>query len=445
MISRAIPSAIIVGAGVSGLAAAVILRRRGWRVTVLDAAERVGGAARAVRREGFLCEEGPNTLLVSRAETRALLEETGLLAKACAAAPDAKNRFVVWNGRLVAVPTSPFAFIASPLLSFGAKVRLCGEPFRPRGRDPEETLANFVRRRLGPEPLQELVGPFVSGVFAGDPERLLVRHAFPRLWRLEQEHGGLIRGALKRGGGTGPKGKLVSWPGGLQDLPAALAERAGEVRLQTPVAELRRGDSRLVVQCAGGARMADRVILATDADTAERLLAPHLGEGVRPFREIPWAPISVVHLGFRRSDVAHPLNGFGALISRARGLRTLGALFSSTLFPGRAPEGSVLLTVFLGGALDPQALTLDDDALGEQAVRDLMPLLGLQAAPIFRHVARWPKAIPQYEARHGEVVAACEAAEQTLPGLHLLGNFRGGISMNDCLGNAVALAESADF
>lgn len=433
-------TAVIVGAGVSGLAAAVVLRRRGWRVTVLDSSARVGGAARAFRRDGFLCEEGPNTLLVSRPETRAFLEETGMLAKACEAAPDAQNRFVVFGGRLVAVPASPAAFFRSPLLSFGAKLRLCGEPFRPRGRDPDETLAGFVRRRLGSEPLRELVGPFVSGVFAGNPERLLVRHAFPRLWRLEQEHGSLIRGALKKGGGAGPKGKLVSWPGGLQELPEALARETGDVRLGAEVSALRREGGRLVVRVFDDELGADRVILATDVDTAARLLAPHLGDALRPFREIPWAPIAVVHLGFRREDVAHPLNGFGALISRARGLRTLGALFSSTLFPGRAPEGKVLLTCFMGGALDPEATLLDDDALVGQTLRDLDPLLGLKAAPAFRHTARWPRAIPQYESRHGEVAGACAAAEAALPGLRLLGNFRGGISMNDCLGNAVAAA-----
>ena len=435
-------TAVVIGAGVSGLAAATILRRRGWRTTVVDSSERVGGAARAFRRDGFLCEEGPNTLLVSRAETRGFLEETGMLAKACESAPSAKNRFVVLGGKLVAIPTSPPSFFASPLLSLGAKLRLCAEPFLPRGGNPDETLADFVRRRMGPEPLRELVGPFVSGVFAGDPERLIVRHAFARLWHLEQEHGSLIRGAMKRGGGTGPKGKLVSWPGGLQDLPEALAREVGDVRLRTEVSALRREGTRLMVECSTGAISANRVILATDVDTAARLLEPHVGDAVRPFRTIPFAPICVVHLGFRREDVGHPLNGFGALISRARGIRTLGTLFSSTLFPGRASEGKVLLTAFVGGVLDPQAVSLDDEALVGQVLRDLGPLLHFKAPPIFRNTARWPRAIPQYESRHGEVVAACEAAEAALPGLHLIGNFRGGISMNDCLGNAVALASS---
>ncbi len=433
-------SAIVIGAGVSGLTAAVALRRRGAKVALLEAGPRVGGAAHAARLDGFLCEEGPNTLLISRPETRRFLEETGLLDAAIEAAPQAQRRFVVREGRLVALPSSPMTFLASPILSWRAKARLLREPFLPRGTDPDETLAQFVRRRLGDEMLREFVDPFVSGVYAGDAARLILRHAMPRLHRLEQAHGSLIRGAIRVRGGTEPKGRLVSWKGGLGEMAERLAAMLGEdLRTNTPVDWIRKTSAGFEVGAAGGTLAAEGLILATDGETVVRLLSPHAPE-IRTLATIPYSPIIVLHLGFRRAEVIHPLDGFGALISRARGIRTLGTLFSSTLFPGRAPDGSVLLTAFIGGRHDPHALDLDDGALLRTVLGDLGPLLGLQSAPVFQRITRWPRAIPQYERGHERVIEACVAAERALAGLHLLGNFRGGISMNDCMANAAALA-----
>ncbi len=426
---------IIIGAGVSGLAAALTLKKRGASVLVLEANDHVGGAAHGVRVDGYLCERGPNTLMVSSPEVETLLRKAGLWDSALDASPHARKRFVVQDGCLVALPDSPLSFLTSGVISWGAKLRLMREPFISGGCDDDETLAQFVRRRLGDEPLRELVGPFVSGVYAGDPERLIVRHALPRLHRLERTHGSLIRGAIKLGRSGPSVRRLISWPPGLSGLAAGLAAPLeDEVKLSAPVESLKKSGNVFRVVSRQGEFEASSVFVATDAVAAARLVAPFFPE-IAPLEQIPQAPMAVIHLGFPRAGVSHPLDGFGALISRARGIRTLGVLFSSTLFPGRAPENHVLLTAFLGGMLDREALTLDDAAMVRTVVNDLTPLLGITAAPSFQNIVRWPRAIPQYERGHQLLLDACVRAEGEFPGLHLLGNYRGGISLGDCLEN----------
>lgn len=426
---------IIIGAGVSGLAAAFTLRQRGVPVLVLEASDHVGGAIRSTRLDGFLCEHGPNTLMVSSPEIESLLRDAGLLDSALDAAPTARRRFVVQDGKLAPLPDSPLSFLSTSVLSWAAKLRLLAEPFVSRGRDEDETLATFVRRRIGGEPLRELVGPFVSGVYAGNPERLVVRHALPKLHRLEREHGSLILGAMRlRRSGPSPR-RLVSWPPGLSGLAAGLASHLGnDLRLSTTVESVKRHADGFVVVTRDGEFDASRVIIATDAATAARLVKP-LSPDITALETVPHAPMAVVHLGFHRKAVGHALDGFGVLISRARGIRTLGALFSSTLFPARAPEGAVLLTAFLGGMLDRDALSLDDQALVGTVLRDLTPLLGIASPPAFRNVVRWARAIPQYETGHERVLDACREAEAECPGLQLIGNYRGGISLGDCMEN----------
>jgi oxygen-dependent protoporphyrinogen oxidase len=433
------PEFIVIGAGVSGLAAATTLKREGKEVLVLEAEPSPGGSARTIRRDDYLCERGSNTILLANPDARKFLEEMDLMSSAIEAAPQANNRFVVQHGHPVILPSSPPAFVTSSILSWKAKFRMALEPFIPAGKDPDENLADFVRRRMGVEPLRELVGPFISGVYAGDPERLIVRHALPKLYRLEQTHGSLIRGAIKTRGGTGPKGRLIGWPGGFSELASRLADKLGSsLLLETEVRAIQREENGFVVQTARETHRAPRLIVATDAASAARLLVSSAPPIAR-FREIPHAPVVVIHLGFPRADVSHPLNGFGMLISRARGIRTLGALFSSTLFPGRTPEDHVLLTAFIGGMLDPEAVTLDEGILYRTVIDDLRPLLGIRGEPSFRNLLRWPKAIPQYERDHPQTLRACEAVEKALPGLHLLGNYRGGISVGDCLANGYKL------
>jgi oxygen-dependent protoporphyrinogen oxidase len=453
--------AVVVGAGISGLAAAFRLVRAGMRVAVLEASPRPGGALVTREAAGFRFELGPNTVLESDPSLPALIRDCGLGGERLVAAAAARRRWVWHGGRLRELPAGPLGLLLSPLFPPAAKLRLLREPFvRPPPAPPggprdeaEESIAAFVRRRLGEAFLERAVGPFVSGVFAGDPERLAVRWATPRIAALEAEHGSLVRGALalararRRGGGppqTAPRGAMVSLRGGLEELPRRLASEIGDVRCGTACRAVRHDGRDFVVEHVGGAVRAPRLLLAVPADAAAALLDEATAGRSRQLAELPYAAVAVVAAGYRRQDVAHPLDGFGFLRATGAGgagLRVLGCLFTSSLFPGRAPEGCVALTAFLGGRSDPEAAAWSDERLAAAVQEDLGRALGVRGEPLARAVRRWPRAIPQYERGHGRFVALQAELERELPGLHLAGNYLHGISVPDCVRNATALAE----
>jgi protoporphyrinogen/coproporphyrinogen III oxidase len=437
---------LVVGAGISGLTSAFHLLRGGLDVAVIEAAGRVGGAIRTLREGGWTFEQGPNTVLESRPAVGRLIREAGLEERKLAASPAAKKRFL-WKGdRLLALPAGPGSFLTTPLFPASAKLRLLREPFIGRAPEgAEESIAQFVRRRLGQAFLDYAVGPFVSGVYAGDPERLSVRWAVARIYALERDHGGLIRGALAKrkgaGSGFGPGGGMVSIDGGLEELPRWLAEVVEEVRTGVASRGLRAEGGGFAVETDAGELRAREVVLAVPADALGAILDEASEGRSRAFAEIPYAPVVVASYGFRRADVRHPLDGFGFLAPRKESLRILGGLFPSTLYPDRAPEGHVAIAAFAGGRTDPGILDLDDDALHAALLADLDRALGLTGEPVVRHLARWPRAIPQYEIGHGRFVDLARALERELPGLHLAGNFIGGVSVPDCIQNATDLAE----
>ena len=448
---------VVVGAGISGLTVAFHLSRadagRGVKPIVVEAADRVGGAIRTLRRDGWTFEQGPNTVLSSRPAVGRLIEEAGLEPVTLTARPASKRRYL-WKGeRLQPLPGRPPAFLSTRLFSLGAKLRLLKEPWI--GRPPEgteESIAQFVRRRLGPEFLDYAVGPFVSGVYAGDPERLSVRWAVSRIWGLEHEHGSLIRGALARRKGPQPGGGMISMRDGLETLPRRLAEAieetGGQVRTGVRCRAIERaagGGFRVILEPgADGATEtieAERVVVAVPADAAAALLDDLTGGASAPIAGIPYAPVVVASYGFPRASVRHPLDGFGFLAPRKESLRVLGCLFPSSLFPGRAPEDHVALAAFAGGRTDPDILELDDKTLHETILGDLDRAVGLSGRPVFQELRRWPRAIPQYEVGHGRYVELAARIEADHPGLYLSGNWTGGVSVPDCIQTATELAE----
>ncbi|HQY07043.1 MAG TPA: protoporphyrinogen oxidase, partial [Lacunisphaera sp.] len=334
----------VLGGGITGLTAAWHLQKAGVPVVVLEAAAEPGGVIGSTREAGWLHESGPNSLLEGSPEVAELIDALGLGPRRLYAAEAAKNRYVVRAGRLVAMPSSPAAFLRTGLFSFGAKLRLLGEPWRARAAaDAEESVADFVVRRLGREFLDYAVNPFVGGVYAGDPRRLSVRYGFPKLHALEQTHGSLLRGALKRRNASGgPAGRIMSFPDGLAELPRALAAALGAaVRPAHRVIYVRRQDGAWKVVTAGPAGISagyfSAVMCALPADALAGVQFEDIpGAGrLAELREIEHPPVVSVLAGYRREDVAHPLDGFGLLMPEVERRRVLGVLFSSTLFPGR--------------------------------------------------------------------------------------------------------------
>ncbi len=440
---------LVVGAGISGLTAAFRLKRAGLCVAVIEASGRVGGAIETHSEAGFRFELGPNTVLENHSAVSDLLRDTGLDDEAhrekIVASPAAKRRYLWKGNRLEPLPGGPPGLLRTPLFSLGAKLRLLREPWVRRrseaeiAAEPDETVAGFVRRRLGGELLDYAVGPFVSGVYAGDPERLAVRWAVPKIFALEQEHGSLVRGALAKRKGPAPGGAMFSFREGLETLPRRLAREIGDVRIGIAARKVTRRAEGFLVETDAGPISAQKVVLAVPADVVARLLEEATGGKSLEFAEIPYAPVAVVALGVQRSQVTHPLDGFGFLSPRRESLRMLGCLFPSTIFPGRAPEGHVALSAFLGGRIDPEIVDpaiWSDDRLLCLVRKELGQAIGLSGQPAIAIIRRWPRAIPQYEIGHGRFVALAEEIERDLPGLRLAGNFLGGVSVPDCIRNA---------
>ena len=428
--------AIVVGAGLSGLTAAWALARRGGEVEVLEASDRPGGVVRSERRDGFLLELGPNTVRPTGPIWN-LVSTLGLAGEALRADPRAP-RYVDYGGELHPLPRGPVSFLGSRLLSASGKWRLVTEPFRRCAFVDDESVADFVRRRLGPEAAERIVEPFVSGIFAGDANRLSVAAAFPRLVRWERERGSLVLGAIADRRRTAPTAVkpptgLLSFRGGLEALPRAIAAALGRAfRPGAAVTEVAPESGGGWSVAAGNARLhADRLLLAVPAHAAARLVESFAPDAAAALAAIPHPPLAVLHLSWPAAALLRPLDGFGHLVCPGPARRILGAVWSSSLFPGRAPAGRALLTVFLGGTRDPAAPSLSDDALTDLAARDLRAQGIVRDDPERVLVTRWEKAVPQYERGHERRMAALAAAEARWPGLTFLGSYRGGVSVGD--------------
>lgn len=444
-------SIAVVGAGLSGLTAAWRLHRAGHAVTVFESSPRIGGAITTERQDGWLVEGGPNSLQQTAA-VATVLEELGLASSRLLAAPSAKQRFLVRGGRFLPVPTSPPAFLRTPLFSLRTKLAIFAELLtRPRTRSTDLSLAELVRSHFTQELVDYAVNPLIAGIYAGDPEKLSTRHAFKSLWDAERSHGSLLRGMMagakaRRARGEGGVPPIISFPEGLATLPRALAATLppGSVRLGSPVETVIPGERwKLVSKRDGQAHTDtfDAVVLTVPAATLADLVFGPLGE--RPLASLdnlPHPPVSSLFLGFRREQVAHPLDGFGGLVPAIERRRILGALFSSTLFPGRAPDGHVALTIFTGGMRQPEIARMTTAALVAHVAPDLRDLLGVTGEPVFVRHTFWPRAIPQYNLGHERFAEPLARCEQRYPGLFIGGNVRDGISLPDCLQSGTRLA-----
>lgn len=435
----------VVGGGITGLTAAWRLQQHGVDVTLFEAGEHVGGVIGTVKKDGYLVERGPNTLLETTPLIGEMIDSLGLRERVLHSDPGAEARYIIRRNEPVAAPSTPPGFFSSRLFSWSAKLRLLAEPFVKKSKpEADESLADFVRRRLGQEFLDYAINPFVGGIYAGDPEKLSLREAFPRLHAIEQEYGSLIigqiRGARKRkqsGEMSRQNAAKLSFDDGLQVLTDALAEALGErVRCATALTKFQRRDKGWSVGPDGGADY-EAVLLALPAYRMAELDISDAAtpfNGLNPLGDIHYPPVASVALGFHRDQVEHPLKGFGALIPEVEGFQILGTIFSSTLFPGRAPKDHVLLTSYLGGTRAPHLVEgRSHDELCATTLNDLRRLYGITGEPAFAHSINHPRAIPQYNLGYQRFREAMTAAENALPGLFLAGHSRDGISLGDSI------------
>jgi oxygen-dependent protoporphyrinogen oxidase len=445
---------IIVGAGVSGLTVAYWLKRWGHSTTVLERETHPGGTMRTVQQDGWLIEQGPNSALETTPLIGEMVAGLGLSGEHVYANTAANKRYILRGGALYPIPMSPPAFVRTRLWSTRAKFRLLGEPFVGRARE-EESVADFVVRRLGREFLDYAINPFVAGVFAGNPETLSVRSAFPKLYALEKNYGGLIKGMIRgarerrrRAEKAKDRARMFAFRSGMQTFPDALAAYVGgDLRTGVTVRSVRSGSEGkpfdVVFEQNGTTGMitGDIVVLSVPAQPAAGLVEPFAPSLADMLRRVEYPPVAEVFLGYPADAFNRALDGFGYLIPAVEKREILGTIWSSAIFEGRAPRGYVALTSFVGGSRQPEILQREDHELRATVEREIQAIMGSRRPPVFSRIIRWDRAIPQYTLGYQRLIERIEALESETPGLYLCSNYRGGIAVGDCVINGHATAE----
>jgi len=447
---------VIVGAGISGMCTAYSLVRefsaagKSVEILLFEAEKVPGGKMRTIREDGFHMEWGPNGFLTNKPHSLALVKELGAEDRLARSSDLARKRFIFSGGRLHRLPETPQAFFRSRLLSLRGRVRILGELFAPGPPEGvDESLGNFARRRLGPEALEKLIDPMVTGIYAGDPDKMSLASCFPLIRDLERKYGGLVKGMIalqrerkksgeKREMSAGPGGVLMSFDHGVQALTDILADRLSDgLHLGVKVNRVTRREGKILLSLEDGGRLGeidtDVAVLATPAYAAAGLL-----EGLDPsFRDaltaIPYSPISVVALGYDKAALGNPLDGFGFLIPRGERRKILGALWDSSVFPNRAPDGKALIRAMVGGVRRPELAALPPDEMFRLVRSELSVTMGVTAEPVLSRSFFHERGIPQYLVGHGKVLERIEGRLAAHPGIYLNSNAYRGIALNDCV------------
>jgi len=436
--------AIVIGGGISGLACALRLQQLGLPAILLEAEDHPGGLVGTVERDGALFESGPQSFQGTPAILD-LAKHVGMEDELLTADPKAP-RFVLQRGKLREIPMSPAALLTSSLLTAGSRWKIASEPLK-KTRPPvqEESVADFVRRKFGHEILEYLVAPFVSGVYAGDPEKLSLKAAFPTLEEWEREYGSILRGAMKsrpnKEKDSGPP-PLCSFRRGLGSLTRAVAEKLGDsLRLGSRVLAIHHSGNAVArsfeLRVSSGDReetiKAESIVIAAPAYVASRLVSGVSAPLAQTLSGIAYAPVAVVAAEYFDKQIGEPLEGFGFLVPRSEKLRTLGTVWNSSLFSGRGRPGTAVMTSFAGGATDPEIAGEPDTEIADTVHGENARVLKISGSPIASAVFRYPKALPQYNLGHGHIVAAIRDAEREIPGLFFAGNYLEGPALGKCI------------
>lgn len=452
---------VIIGGGISGLAAAHRLNEQNVQVTLLEASPRLGGTIETTHRDGFLLERGPDSFISEKPQALELAKRLGLESRLVQTNEQFRRSFIVRDGRLRTVPegfqllapSRLWPFITSDIFSVAGKARMAADLVLPRKHTNganDESLASFVRRRLGVEALERMAQPMVGGIYTADPETLSLRATLPRFLEMERQHRSLILAMLKQGraqkiGTSGARYSLfLSFDRGMQVLVDALAQQIkADVRLNTRAIGLKRDGSGWTITTRDGAELqADAICIALPAYIAASLLNNTHERLAEKLKHIRYASTATINFAYRRSAIAHPLNGFGFVVPFVEKRSLIACSFSSVKFSGRAPEGDVLLRAFAGGALQPDIFALDEGDMQVRVEAGLRELLGIREDPLFVEVAKWKDSMPQYEVGHLERVNEIEKLTAEIPRLTLAGNAYRGAGIPDCIRSGETAADA---
>ncbi len=446
----------VIGGGISGLTSAYLLKKKGIEVELFEKNSFPGGNIRTEKIKGYLIEHGPNSTLETTPLINTLLDLLGIRDRKIYATDSAKKRYILKKGKLLPLPMSPWSFLKTSLFSISAKLRLLKEPYIKSKSNERESIAEFTKRRLGQEFLDYAINPFVAGVFAGDPANLNVKAAFPKLYELEQKYGSLIGGQLKsrkerkkRNEESKQSAKTFSFIEGLNELVDAIySELKDVVLLNTTVTGLEKHESKYSVSYTHDGNdkteIFDTVVLASPAKSAGKLLEKFDLAVSTSLSELFYPPVAVILTGFKKEALGFIPDGFGFLIPGVENRKILGSLWTSVIFPHRAPEGSYLLTNFIGGSRQPELFAKSDTELEQIVLSELKKLMGVKGKPEFVKIIRWPAAIPQYTREHAILTDKIEKMQEEIPGLFICSNYYKGISVCDCIKNAFAVSENAE-
>ena len=445
---------VIIGAGISGLTTAFLLNKLGCDVTVLEKKKEPGGSIETVFEKGFLFDKGPNSALETHPLIGKMIDELNLKDQLVYANKEANKRYILKNNRLHALPMSPPAFLKTRLFSPAAKLRLLAEPFIGRSKDGYyQSISDFVTRRLGKEFLDYAINPFVAGVYAGNPEELSVKSAFPKLYELEEKYGGLIVGTIRsirerkrRAEKSKQSAKMLSFKDGMQVLPKAIARHlSGKVKFQSDVTSIKKINGKYQINFTlEGEQQSlncDKILSTVPAYIASNLFA-HFDEKLpKHLNEIYYPPVLVLFLVYKKEFIRRPLDGFGFLIPSKEKKSFLGAIWSSVIFPNRSDDSTAVFTLFAGGARNPEIGSIDKEILIGKVKKEFEEIMKISGEPELQTYKYWSKAIPQYNIGYIEHEKYFDEFEKNNPGLLLSGNYRGGISVGDCIKNAKEVAD----
>jgi oxygen-dependent protoporphyrinogen oxidase len=462
---------VVIGGGLSGLTAAHrivkknVSSRRPIEVVVLEAKDRIGGVISTERIDGFTLEGGPDSFITNKAWGIDLCQRLGVADQLIETDPGHRRSFVVRKGQLVPVPEgfvlmTPhriMPILTTPVLSWRGKARVLLDLLIPRrDDDSEESLASFVRRRLGREALERLVQPLVGGIYTGDPNDLSLKATLPQYLAMERDHGSLIRAAWsqrsanrqqERHASGARYGMFVTFAEGMDLLPRTIAESlpAGSVRTSSAVRRLTRnsGASPWLVELLDGPPLeADAVIVTTEAHATARMIDAEDPALALQLRAIPYASSVIVNVAFKRDQIQHPLDGFGVVVPAIEGRSILAVSFLSVKFPLRAPAGTVLMRVFIGGATQPELFDLEDSAIRDLVSRELGALIGVTGEPLLFQIARHPRSMPQYILGHVDRVEGIRRKMARHRRLFLTGIAFDGVGIPDCIHAAEETADA---
>ena len=436
----------ILGAGITGLASAHWLEKEGFEVTIIETGPEPGGSMITRTSGDFLIDFGPNSGLETTPKIREIVADIGLSDQMIYANKEGNKRYILKNNELLPLPTSPGKFLSTKLFSTKAKLRLLKEPFVGKSEDGyNQSIAEFVSRRLGQEFLDNAIDPFVSGVFAGDPNKLSVKSAFPKLYRLEEVYGGLIKGMIKgakerkqRKEDSKQNAKMFSFRNGMQSFPKAIAKKlSGNIFYDCSIKNIGLKNEKVFVEIMRnnqvGEIVSDVILSTIPAHVLSKLVHTKDAELAEHLNAIFYPPVLVLFLGYNNISVSQPLDGFGFLIPSKENKKFLGAIWSSTIFENRAAKGKAAFTIFVGGARHPDFSTSDVNSRIEEVLKEFHEIMGIKDQPIIIEKKFWNKAIPQYNLGYIEHEKYFEEFEKKNPGLFLSGNYRGGISVGDCI------------